>query len=185
MGGTKTGRELLRRLLALAVAGVVVLGACGNDDADPASEASTTTTAGDDGSASGGDGGTGDLPPAAAFGGGDCAAVALSFAQALAGPAQALTGGPADFGPVIQGLTDVQDVAPGELAGPIGVIVEALEEFGELTEDLDIDPQNPDPEAFEAFAQAAEQLFDEEYEAAAEQVEAWFDENCPQFTDEG
>lgn len=181
-------RLLRLPLLILLVMGLVVA-ACGDDDDSSSTDQSSDQS--DDGSGTAGDD-SGDDGSAAAVGG-DCGFL-VDFAGAFEGigdPTAELQSGQAlDFGKLYSGVADateqMADNAPSEIEDAFKVIADAFrtvaDELDGVTLDFS-DPQNIDPEALAAFDQL-DSAFGDDFNAAAEEVDAWITANCSDLAGE-
>jgi hypothetical protein len=186
-----------RRLLALFVVFVLLVAACGDDDdgggVDTATEAPTATepaaaptTAAPTTAAPSDNGDGGDVDLGNIFAG-DCQEAVLGVAAAMSaystGLAQAFAGTLDDeeLQASADELAQFADDAPDELKDDLDVIAAALAEFVQAFIDSGYDPtsgQTPTPEQIEQLTQLADQFDDSRFEEAADNIEAWFDDNC-------
>jgi hypothetical protein len=167
------------RLLALLTALTLVLAACGDDDT---SSATDDTTQDDGGEPAGDDSSEDDAEDAAEDAiddqvGGDCgflgefATTGFDEAFDVEG---ALSGeGTEAFGAIAEEFQEVADAAPDEIQDAFSTLAEGMEALAEAFADVDFsDPSSIDPTVFE-------QIDDERYQEASEEVEAWMSEHCP------
>lgn len=174
----------MRKLWLILAATFLVLAACGDDDGgDAAGEVSNEDGATDAGDASetddGDDGDTDDLGDAAAI----LSAERCNFF--LSGALNPMTGlapdAAANIDDVGEQLQAIADAAPEEISAEMGLFADRYSVFLELVADAGLDLSDPqsfqDPAMQEVFVEAGE-IFDEEFQDAAEAVSAYFEANC-------
>jgi len=184
----------MRRAIALLAILGIGLAACGGDDEDDTAtedsvEEPTGTTAPTE-TTDAGDEGDDDLDELAE-GLGECGFLA-GFASAFAevDPATAFTSGEAVdfgalFGPLAEAARQVADDAPDEIQDAFETIADGFTTVAEELEGvvLDVsDPENVDPEAMAAL-EGLDTSFDEEFDAASQEIEAWVADTCPDAAD--
>jgi hypothetical protein len=164
-------------VLVLLLLGSLVLTACGGgDDGDAANGGGAD--AGQD-AGEGQDGGDG-----AAIGTIDaarCAEVVAAMAAASAGVPQAVSGGATDLAASIEQLEAFSAAAPEEIRDDMLIIAEGYAVVAEALAEADYDPASgevPPPEVIAALSAASEELQAEEFRAASERVNAWFEQEC-------
>ena len=168
----------MRRFTMLAMVAVLALAgaACGGDDDEDSTGADTesgsTTT-----DADGGDDG-------ASTDGGDLGLVDDDCEFLLAGSflnpaAAAMSGEGGDFEDAADNLEAIADAAPDEIADAMETLAEGYAAMVEALGDVDFsDPQAlADPDVRQQLDEL-EDVFDEEYEEAAQEVNAYVEANC-------
>jgi hypothetical protein len=149
--------------------------ACGGDD-DSADEPEAT----DDGSPTddGGDsGGSTDADLVDGFLDEDCQ---FLLAGAFLNPLGAtVSGDDPNFGDTADQLDAIADSAPDEIQDALATLAEGFAEIAEIFEDIDLsDPSSfQDPDVVSKFNEL-EEIADEDYEAAADEISTWMSENC-------
>jgi hypothetical protein len=171
-------QKLGRGLLAILVASALVLVGCGDDDdldAVPSSDEDG------DGGGSSDDGGDDDVDL------GDLSGDCLRAAQAMGAViAIAFGGGDTDIDEAREQLEELADNAPDELEDDFDTVAEYYEAYAEALEDAGYDPEDPPSSAAEqqrmaaALGEALEELDDEEFQEASDNVSEWLDEECGQ-----
>jgi len=178
MSSRRVGGSILLVLMLVAAG-------CGDDDADSAAGATTPSTAttvdagsGDAGDP-GGDGGVpGDLPTVLSSN--ECFAAATALGSAFSG---GITPGGA-FDP--DGIGDAFDrlgqVAPSEIQGDLALMADGLGLFFSVLENENIDLSDPAtlaaPGVAEALEDAVEIFESADFQAASDNVNAWFENMC-------
>ncbi len=183
----------LLRLIGAFFAAMLLLAACGDDDA----ATSTTTDAdggdsdedgesgtGDDGDI-GDNGDIGDFGEFGAFGvSGECrdALNAYTAAYSQFGTASAALfggGGDADFSESQEQLQSLAENAPSEIKADLQVFAEQLGGYFEALAGLSFSEENPPgPDDFAELEALGESIDSDALEAAADNISAWFEENC-------
>jgi hypothetical protein len=171
----------MRKVAAVALAWALVLVAagCGGGGDDEVADDPTTTagSSSDDGTADG-DGSDGTIDPGAlGFLPEDCR---FLLAGAFLNPLAALTpGGDVDLEAGAQQISAIADAAPAEVAGAMEVIADRFAQLAERLEGIDLsDPQAYTDPAVIATFETIEEVFDAEFEAAGEAVNAYVEQNC-------
>lgn len=165
------------KMLAILMAAIGVLGACGDDK--PSATATSDTT-----SATKGSSGTGvdDVTKAlGAFGSAECKKASGAIAAAAGAIPQALTGGKADVGDSITELEAFAKGAPSDIRPSIEVLARGYSEIATALKDADYDPASgkaPSEETLKKLQAASERLDGTEFQEAGERVNAWFTEEC-------
>lgn len=170
--------------IALMAAMAMVLGACGDDDAaDVASDDSKTDDSKDDDATSDDDS---DGDGIGTFSG-ECGFFAeFGDEDFLSGfdPTGLGEDGPVDFGefyePLAAQMRELADNAPSDIEDAFQTLADSFETVAEKLKGVDLDfsdPANMDPKALEAFS-SLETTFDDEFEAASAEIEAWVSANC-------
>jgi hypothetical protein len=182
----------IRLLSLLAVLGLL-FAACGDDDDTTTAASDTTERTADDASDddSDDDGLTDDEREELAGSLGDCGFL-VGFAEAFADSDldQAFTSGEAVdfgqlFGPMAAAMREVADAAPGEIKDAFQTVAEGFNAVADQLDGVVIDmsdPANMDPEAM-AKLESMDTEFDEDFERASEEIEAWMEANCADFAD--
>lgn len=179
------------RALVPVAALALLLAACGDDDTTTAADDTTV----DDTTADTGDGDArddaGDDDRREVPGVGSCGFLA-GFAPAFEDfdPTTMYGGGEAiDYGqifePMARAMSDVASSAPSEIRDSFETMAERFEEVADRLEGVVIDLSDPmgiDPEAASRL-EALETSFDDEFEAASDQVGEWLEANCSDFAD--
>ena len=94
-------------------------------------------------------------------------------------PTTAMTEGGEAFSLLADEVQEVADAAPGEISDAFQTLADGFEQFAEVFAEVDLsNPQAIDPEVFEQFEQGP----GEDFEAAAEEIDAWIQENCSGLT---
>jgi len=164
----------MRKILAAVISAVLALAlaACGGGGDDENDAAGTPEPVVDDGD-------IGDLDDVAGFVDEDCRfLLAGAFLNPLAGITPGAGGSP-DFEESAQRLEAIADEAPEEIRDAMTVISDRFAQLADVLEGVDLeDPQAfADPEMQAAFAEL-EDVFDDEFEAAGEAVNAYVEANC-------
>ncbi|HSP03222.1 MAG TPA: hypothetical protein VLR27_06950 [Acidimicrobiales bacterium] len=182
------------KIFAPLVAVALLFAACGDDDdtstatddtvADETTETATEEETEDDG-------GSDVDEEAMAEGLGECGFL-TGFATAFEDfDPTAMYGGEeaTDFGqifaPLAQATQDVAEAAPEEIRDAFRTMADGFSEVAAELEGVVIDfadPESMDPEAM-AKLESLGEAFGDEYEAAAEAVDAWVSENCADLAD--
>lgn len=176
------------RLTAVVLAGLVALGACGDDkDSTDVSGGATTTTAsgtattadeGDDGDE--GDGtseGTGGSGEASA----ECVAASKAMAEAASAVPKAFSGTPQEIRSSVDALEAFAKAAPSEIRADLAVVVKGYAAMAAVLADANYDPssgQPPSAETIQKLTAASSSLNQPEFQAASERVSTWFSEEC-------
>jgi hypothetical protein len=168
---------MLKRMLALLVAGTMLFAACGGGDDDGGDGGGGTETGTDGGTETGtdGDGDIGVIDSA------QCAEVAAAMAAAAQAIPAAFTGSASDLEASIQQMQAFADAAPDEISADLQTIYAAYAEFAAALADADFDPasgQAPPPEVIAALEEASAALDTEEVQAAVARVNAYFEGGC-------
>ncbi len=176
----------IRSLLALLVAVLFLVAACGSDGGgDGNGDAANGDTEAADGS---GDEGNGDTEAADGSGDGDggdfdfgqgCLDLALSFGQAFSQGFQG--GGDGDLSVSAEAFQAAADSAPDEISGDFETLAEAFTEYIDRLQDAGVDLDDPTSFAgadATAFQDAVEPLTSPEVEEAGDNIQAWTDANC-------
>lgn len=182
------------KILSPLVAVALLVTACGDDDdtsaaTDDTVVDETTETATEEETA--GDGGADIDEETMAEGLGECGFL-TGFATAFEDfDPTAVYGGEeaTDFGqlfaPLAQATQDVAEAAPEEIRDAFRTMADGFSEIAAELEGVVIDfadPESMDPEAM-AKLESLGEAFGDEYEAAAEEVDAWVSENCADLAD--
>lgn len=182
------------KILSPLVAVALLVTACGDDDdtsaaTDDTVVDETTETATEEGTED--DGGSDIDEEAMAEGLGECGFL-TGFATAFEDfDPTAVYGGEeaTDFGqlfaPLAQATQDVAEAAPEEIRDAFRTMADGFSEIAAELEGVVIDfadPESMDPEAM-AKLESLGEAFGDEYEAAAEEVDAWVSENCADLAD--
>lgn len=94
-------------------------------------------------------------------------------------PTTAMTEGGEAFELLAEEVQEVAEAAPDEISDAFRTMADGFEQFAEVFSDIDLsDPQNIDPSVFEQLEQGP----GEDFEAAAQEIDAWIQENCPGLT---
>lgn len=108
----------------------------------------------------------------------ECLQTARIVAAAFSGGVGQL-GEPDEF---LSAFDDLAAAAPSDIADDLNYIFDSLTELYDVLEDAGVDFNDPntftDPEVAQALVEAGEALDNEAFDSAAENVEAWFNENC-------
>lgn len=162
-------------LLAVLVAAMLLLAACGNGgsnqtDTDEASMAESTGAE------------TGDADRGiAALTDADCRQYARAFQEAPAVTDPDSLDSIADLADI---LDDAADRVPNEISDDFRVLADAYRSFSDAMGDLDLDFNDPasmaalGPEDFEALEEAGQSFDSDELEEATANIEAFLTENC-------
>jgi hypothetical protein len=172
------GGIVLRRLLILLVLGSLVLTACGGDDGGAGDEGGTTGDVAADTGADAGEDGDGDV---GAIDAARCAEVTAAMAAAANAVPQAFSGGGADLEASVEQLEAFAEAAPEEIRDDLLTIAEGYAKVIQAFADADFDPTSgeaPPPEVIAALEEATQQIDSGEFQAAADRVNAWFEEEC-------
>ena len=168
------------RFLCLAVV-MSLLAACGggssagDDPTTTAPEARATTTTVADTSTTGGSDSEGDdngpIVPV-------CAGTE-AMNEALEGYDDALSGEEMDFDEAISQMRAAVEAAPGEIRDDFEIVVDEVERVLTVLKEIDLEPGAiPTEEQVEQLMALGEGMESEEFTAAAERLEAWFEDNC-------
>ena len=163
-----------RTAIAMSIAVVLTLVACGGDDdstSTPAGQNDSATplvTAADDASANtdsnNSDSGGGDIPPG--FSSDECKAVAAQFGAAMA---MALM--PADQqAEATKQFETLKDKVPADIRDDVDTVATAMQDWYQRVKD---DPQ--------AANDIASLVSDPDFQKAADNVQAYFDDTCPEL----
>lgn len=177
------------RFIALLFATTVLLTACGDDDDTSAATDDTSTPADDTASDDQGDDADEGAGSGAALGRcGFLAGFAPAFEEfdpnAMYGGAEAVDYGQI-FEPMARAMSDVAGSAPSEIRDSFEVMADRFQEAADQLQGVVIDFSDPtsiDPEAAAALESFGER-FDDEFEAASDQVSDWIDANCAELAD--
>lgn len=182
----------MRKLLWILAAAMLVVAACGDDDASDTAADDTEVVDDGEGDDSGDDGSDdsddsqddsddGDLGDAAGFLGDDRCDFVLSGAWANPfGAGASPDGSIPQFSDLGDQFEAMADEAPEEIRDEFHVLADRFQQLGDLIGDVDMsDPQAAfqDPQVQQAFAQA-EEIFDDEFQAASETVADYFEDHC-------
>ena len=165
----------MRKITIVALAAVLALSgaACGGDDDSSEDEIDATADGGDDG----GDDGvaTDDIDPTGLIDD-DCE---FLLAGAFLNPLAAAQTGDGDFEAASEQLQAIADEAPDEIKDAMSVLADAYVEIAGVMRDIDFsDPEAmQDPDVQEKLQQLDE-LANDEYDQAGQEVSAWIAENC-------
>jgi hypothetical protein len=175
-----TGRRRAALLALLALLGAVALLAagCGGGDSESAADETTieTTTEADTDTDTTEDTGemTDEDTDLSAFASEDClqlAQVGARFSESMSG-----TG---DVGDVETFFQELADKAPDEIADDLRVLAEAMGEYAEAFQGIDLTgAAAADPETIQKLQELAAKFDDEKYVQASENIQAWAEENC-------
>ncbi|MDZ7674409.1 MAG: hypothetical protein U5K30_05010 [Acidimicrobiales bacterium] len=167
----------MRKLWLMLAAVALVVAGCGDDSDDASSDdTSSEDTSSEDTSA---DDSGGSSDAAAFLNDSNCNFVLSGgWANPMAGGLSP-DGSVPDFDDIGDQFQNVADNAPDEIRSEFQLLAERYNEFLDLMGDADFsDPSSfQDPETQQALAQA-DSIFDEEFESAADAVDAYFQENC-------
>lgn len=163
---------MLRKIAVLLMLGAILMTACGGDDG-------SAPGAGADGGAPAetGAGAGADLD---AIDAARCAELAQAMAAAAAAAVPQAAGGD-DLGSSVEQLQAFADAAPEEIRADMQTVAEGYAAIVQALEDAGYDPtsgQPPTAEQIAALTAASEQLQSEEFQAAAERVNAYFEAGC-------
>lgn len=178
------------RYLALVAAIAVALAACGNGDDSPFAPGASDSASSSDGDASGGDGSgdvdvgdlldelpdeVGDLPGVS----GECEALLSLF----------LSIGNAFFGGEVASIDDSALAGlPGDVQADAQLLAETLSEFSDAIAGMGIDFADPESlatlsaEQQQELASLTESLDTEQFNAAADNLEAYGEQQCEEFS---
>jgi hypothetical protein len=165
---------MLRRLFVLLVLGSLVLTACGGDDGGGSDGGGTDATGGGD--ATGGDG-----DATGVFGAAECAEVAAAMAAAAQGAVAAMSGSTEEVQQSVEQLEQFSEDVPEEIRADLATIAEGYRAVTEALAGADFDPASgeaPPPEVIAALEQATQDLNTEEFQAAADRVNAYVQAGC-------
>jgi hypothetical protein len=163
--------------LALSLALVTGLAACGDDDSEGSSDETTTTTesSGDETTTTAGDGGE-DVDVDDVFTG-DCAEIGQSFSEAAAGIGTGAD--PSEIGDLYGAVADATD---GEVSEAWRTFGDAIESVFQELEDQGIDLSDPnafsDPEVAQQVGTAFAAMSSEELTAASTTIQEWIAGGC-------
>lgn len=158
----------IRRIIPLVLVVAVALAACGGD--------STPTGSSDDG--------TTDNPPAGSvFTAAECASAALAMAAAASGGFGGSQSGDGSVEDSVATLNRMADGAPAEIKDDIKTLAAATAAYLKALKDAGVDLTNPatltDPSKAQAVGAAAAAYQASGAQAAADRVETYFDQKCP------
>ncbi|HEX7277445.1 MAG TPA: hypothetical protein VF244_08740 [Acidimicrobiales bacterium] len=160
----------------MLVVGSVVLVGCGGDDDDESTTPATAGNSSTDG------GGSSDLPTGGSgISSAACLSAATAMAQAAGGLSTAFSGGSEDLEDSVEAFEAFAANAPSEIRDDLRTVAEGYAEFVEILADANFNPASgeaPSPETMARLEAASEQFDDSEFEAAAERVTAWFENEC-------
>ncbi|MGH2637649.1 MAG: hypothetical protein ACRDHU_16085, partial [Actinomycetota bacterium] len=125
-----------------------------------------------------GDGGNGAIGGIATA---ECAEVAAALAAAAQGTSAAVSGSTDDLDDAVQQMEAFADAAPEEIADALATIAEGYRAVAEVFANAGFDPASgevPPPEVIAELEQATQDLNSEEFQAAVEQVNAYFQGGC-------
>ncbi len=165
------------RALGVLLVGSMALVGCGGGDGDEA--ATTATTAGGSSSNEGGSGGTGDGTGTVTSA--KCLEAATAMATAAGGLSAAFGGSSGDLTGSVEAFEAFAAVAPSEIKDDLQTVAEGYADFVRVMADTDFNPasgQAPSPETMARLEAASEKLADSDFEAAADRVSAWFEDEC-------
>jgi hypothetical protein len=175
------------RFMALLAVATVLFTACGDDD-DTSTATDATPPATEDVPDGDGDEGDADADAAGLGRCGFLAGFAPAFEEfdpnARYGGAEAIDYGQI-FGPMAQAMGDVASSAPSEIRYSFEVMADRFQDAADRLEGVVIDFSDPtsiDPEAAEALESFGES-FDDEFEAASDEVSEWLEANCAELAD--
>lgn len=196
----------LTQVIALLAVGMLLLAGCGETKTTVQSKSSTTNGAQkraadaaseDDGDSA--DHEMGDMDPSEMGDMGDmgdlsdlsnipgipsdeCIDGEMAMSAVVTASGMAFAGGESNMAEAMATFGAWADGAPDEIAAEMALMAEAYAQFIEaLGESESFDPTDPaaaTPEVMAALEEAAEVLDTDEFKAAQETVEAWFEENC-------
>lgn len=185
------------RTLAVILSLMLMAAACSSDDdsAEEADEAEApVTTEADSGDGDGGDDSSDDASDSddeeADGDGGDLSGLGIlsddecfEAAQAMAAAFSGGIGGTFEPGEIADAFDKLGAVAPSEIADDLGLVGDTMSEFYGALEDAGVDFNDPetfsDPDLAQVIIEAGESLDTDAFNEALEDVDAWFNENCP------
>jgi hypothetical protein len=156
----------LSKVVALAIVGAFVLGACGGGDETDASSG--------DGADSGG-GVAGPLDAA------ECARVVSAMAAAAAAVPQVMSGEVGDLTTSVEQMEAFAEAAPEEIREDLVTVAQAYSAYSAALTGTGYDPSSgeaPPPEVIAALTAAGQELQNADFVAASDRVSTWFKENC-------
>jgi hypothetical protein len=174
---------VVRRLVVVVTLASLVLAACGGDGGEQAGG----DAGGAGATAATGPGETG--PADTGAGGGDvgvidaarCAEVTAAMAAAASAVPQAFGGGGTDLDTSVEQLEAFAEAAPEEVRDDLVTIAEGYARVAEILAEADFDPTSgeaPPPEVIAQLEEVSQELDSEEFQAAVERVNAWFEQEC-------
>lgn len=169
----------LRRVLGVLVVGSVVLVGCGGGDGDE--ETSAPTTVDRSPSATEGSGGSSDGDRGASFTKEGCLQAATAMGEAANGFSSAFSGASEALEDSVGAFEAFAAAAPSEIRADLRAVAEGYAEFVDVLSDSGYNPASgeaPSPETLAKLAAASETLANADFQAAADRVAEWFEEEC-------
>lgn len=134
----------------------------------------TTTTAADVDDDDGNDDDTG-----GDFSAGSCFMANRAWVEAMERQAQMFDDDDIDYEVAIAQIHAAADTAPSEIRSDFKIFAEEVEKLYRAMADIDMNPgEMPSQEQMEKMMEALGSIDEERFTAAAEKLEAWFEENC-------
>ena len=161
-----------RRIVPLILVIAVGLAACGGD----------ATPTGSTGNGNG-NGATNSPPAGNVFTAADCASAALAMAAAASGGLGGSQSGSGSFEDSVATLDRMADGAPAGVKDDIQTLAAATAAYLKALKDAGVDLSNPstltNPDKAQAVGRAAAAYQSSGAQAAADRVDSYFDEKCP------
>lgn len=165
------------RVLVAVAALTLLLGACGDDDTDTGIDTSSGGSNASEGEAE-------ELAEDVIEDqlGGECGFLGkfagAGFDEALnLDPTSALTDGGMAFAAAAEEFQEVADAAPGDIQDAFQALADGMSEFADAFAGMDLsDPSSFDPSVLE-------DLDNEKFDQASDEVDAWVEEHCPVLDD--
>jgi len=162
----------LRPALLVMILSVAFLGACGGGGDDESSSGTALSS----------DSGDPDTGAVGAFTAARCADALRGMAEAAAAVPQAFSGTNNEtLQDSIDRLDEAANAAPSEIRADMQIVADGYKKIVSILVDANFDPasgQAPSQETIQTLEEASAEVDSAEFKAAADRVQAWFQDEC-------